>query len=366
MDNTKKNDRRISIVLNGKEKLYDELVKDKREYEELLNEEIAATQEKEDRAREFEWILPEPSSEDPSKKVVDLGERRKDKEKLLAPYWDDGKSDKSPKLPPNNRKKKRFDFRSLPLGMIGIVMSAIIVGVSFGFMMLTIFTGEKLETATANFPVQTPSSLEQPVALAPGQVPILGVEVVQGGAFSLVAKGQEVAEELQNKGFASALTKSTEPVFLFIGLGLDREQANVVAEEYKANGQEVYVKPYAVTTNGTVKTDEQGIFLETGVSLFEKLTLLSINGLAASGTLVNEENMNELATIYEKLVSIEAPFSDNDIQSERSLAFQSALTNAYQKMQSYSEGKDENILWQVQQYLLNGLIEYEELTKTFN
>ncbi|UTW68946.1 hypothetical protein KHA80_17100 [Anaerobacillus sp. HL2] len=50
---------------------------------------------------------------------------------------------------------------------------------------------------------------------------------------------------MQDKGFAAVLTNTTDPVFLFIGLGLDKEQAAVVAQ-YKANGQEVYLKPYAV------------------------------------------------------------------------------------------------------------------------
>ncbi|UTW68944.1 hypothetical protein KHA80_17090 [Anaerobacillus sp. HL2] len=51
----KKDDRRISIVLNGKERRHDELDKDKQAYEGLLSEEITATKE-EELKEDFEWV----------------------------------------------------------------------------------------------------------------------------------------------------------------------------------------------------------------------------------------------------------------------------------------------------------------------
>ncbi|QOY34023.1 hypothetical protein AWH56_014855 [Anaerobacillus isosaccharinicus] len=367
MDNTKKNDRRISIVLNGQEKVYEELKKDKQSYDELLNAEISATTEEEQQSEEFDWILSEPSTKQPSRKVVDLGERRRDKQKLGGPFWDDGKSEDSPKLPHIKRKKnRRFDFSSLPLGLIGIIMSAIIVGVSFGFMMLTIFTGEKVDPVIVDRPLQTATPTDIPVTVTPGQVPILGVEVVQGGAFSLATKGEEVATAIKDQGFAAAITSGTEPVFLFIGLGLDKEQANVVASKYKDSGQEVYLKPYAVTATGTVETQDQALYLETAVDVYQQLTLLAVNGLANGGSLLTEETLTELTSSFEKLISIGDPFTNNQTQQLKAMAFQDNLTSAYQEVNNFAISKEEATLWQVQQHLLNGLISYEELTKTFN
>lgn len=365
MDNTKKNDRRISIVLNGKEKLYEELEKDKQAYEELLNEEITAAKEEESQPEQFEWVLSETPKQ-LSPKIVDLGERRKDKKKLAGPYWDDGKSEESPKLPKIKRKKKRrFEFKSLPLGFIGIVISAIIVGVSFGFMMLTIFTGEKSDQMITALPEQAISPVEVTKTRIPGQVPTLGVEVVQGGAFSLADKGEETVQVLQENGFAATLIKTTDPVFLFIGLGLDREQASVVAEKYKENDQEVYLKPYAITSTGTVQSEEQALFLETSVDLFEQLTLLSVNGLANGGSLLTEETMTELTINFEKLNAISNPFIENESQQTIAQTLKDNLKNAFEKIQSFSSSKNQAYLWQIQQYLLNGLVSYEELVKTF-
>ncbi|RXI98408.1 hypothetical protein DS745_18965 [Anaerobacillus alkaliphilus] len=365
MDNTKKNDRRISIVLNGKEKLYEELEKDKQAYEEVLNEEIAATQE-EERSEEFEWILSDPSQKKPATKVVDIGERRRDKKRLVGPYWDDGKSVDSPKLPSTKRKKKQnFEFKSLPLGLIGIVLSAIVVGVSFGFMMLTIFTGEKgdpLVTPTTT-PVQSQPQVEAPIVMTPGQIPILGVEVVQGGAYSLLEKGQEVSQELISQGFAAAVTQNTDPVFLFIGLGLDKEQAAVVAEKYRENGQEVYLKPYAVTATGIIETQEQASYLETGVDLYQQLTLLAVNGMATGGSLITDETLNELTETYKTLISIVDPFLTNDIHQQNAVIFQTALTGAYESIKGYASTNNQSNLWKAQQYLLDGLFAYENLIK---
>ncbi|WP_169824105.1 SPOR domain-containing protein [Anaerobacillus alkalidiazotrophicus] len=372
LDNTKKNDRRISIVLNGQEKRYEELEKDKHAYEHLLEKEISATQE-EDQKDEFHWILPENETNDSSPKIVDLGERRHNKKKLEGPFWDDGKSEQAPKLPPTKRKKKqKFDFKfkikDLPLGIIGIVMSAIIVGVSFGFMMLTIFTGDKPQAMEVINPVQATeiatTEIEAPEVVMNGQIPVLGVEIVQGGAFSLVDKATETAQSIQNKGFAAAITNTTEPIYLFIGLGIDREQANVLAEHYKANGQDVYVKPYAVTTSGTVDSQEQSLFLETSVDLYQQLILLSVNGLANGSSLVTDETLADLKATNEILVSLGNPFKDSE-QETLANDFQHALDNAYQSMLSFASSQESNNLWQVQQFLLDGMLAYEKLVKTF-
>ncbi len=366
MDNIKKNDRRISIVLNGKEKSYDELEKEKHAYEDLLNQEITATKE-EDKQEDFSWVLSENTQSQSSPKVVDLGERRRDKNKLEAPYWDDGKSERSPKLPHIKRKKKKrfeFSFKALPLGLIGIVMSAIIVGVSFGFMMLTIFTGDSEPTAVTN-PVQAPVSVEVPTVAMKGEIPILAVEVVQGGAFSLLAKGNESAQELQENGFAAALTNTSDPVYLFIGIGLDREQARVIGDNYKANGQEVYLKPYAVSANGVVDKDEQASFLQTGIALYQQLALLSVNGFANGGSLLTEETLAELKGIQDEFLLFGDAFSNNDVQEPLARAFQGALISAYETIQSFASSNSEAELWQMQQHLLNGLMTYEQLINTF-
>ncbi len=357
MDNPKKNDRRISIVLNGKEALYRETEVDKQAKEELFNMQISATKEEQEHPEDFDWLLP--SQQQSSAKVVDLGERRKGKKILADPYWDDGKSEASPKLPPTKRKKSpKFDFHSLPLGLIAIVLSAIIVGVSFGFMMLTIFTGEKPTTEFEASNVKDSPQAEAPVTTTANQIPTLGVEIIQGGAFSVVAKGQETAQMLKNKGFAAVLTNTTDPIYLFIGLGLDRDQATIVADQYKANGQDVYLKPYAVTANKQLKNQEQFLYLQSGVQLFQQLTQYSIHGLANT-TKAN----NEVALAFESFTALGDPFKNNEIQHQHATAFKGALTNAYEKMQNFATSKDNVNLWQAQQYLLNGLIAYEELVK---
>lgn len=363
MDNKKKNDRRISIVLNGKQKPYDELAKDELTYSEFLNQENSAT--KEDESEEFQWVLSEEMKEAASKKIVDLGERRRDKKKLSAPYWDDGKSEDSPKIPYTKRKKKRrlqFDFKSLPLGLIGIIASAIVVGVSFGLMMLTIFTGEKAQ-GTVDTPIETPQAIA-PVTTSNGQVPTLGIEIIQGGAFSIYAKGEEIAQGLKNNGFASVVTKETEPAYLFIGLGLNKEQANAVADIYKASGQDIYLKPYAVASQATIESEEQLNFLQTAVDFYQQLTLLSVNGLTNGGSLVTDETFQTLASSKNELALLTNGFAEESRQAIAT-SFQTELTMALTTIENFSSTNDRSLLWQTQQHLLNGLLLYEELVNLY-
>lgn len=351
-------------MLNGKKKTYAELKKETEQYEDLVSQEITATKEEDD----FQWLLSETEPKEAPPKVVDLGERRRDKNKLEGPFWDDGKSVASPKLPIIKRKKKRiFDFRKLPFGVIGVVLSAIIVGVSFGVMMLTIFTGDKGEiTGGADVVQAPPPPVDTGAAVTSNShVPTLAVEVVQGGAFSLVGKGHETVQALREQGYAAALTNTTDPVYLFIGLGLNKEQATAIAEKYKANGQEIYLKPYAISTTSTVENDDQALFLQKSIELFEQLALLSANGFANDGSLFTNETLSKLKNMYNELIVIDNIFSENQEQESLSLAFQESLANAYQNMDDFVSSNDQAMLWQVQQDLLNGLISYEELIKTF-
>lgn len=367
VDNTKRNDRRISIILNGEEKTHVELKKDKQAYEQLLEQEIPAASEEGIISEDFLWLLPENESKRPSPKVVDLGERRRDKKKLAVPFWDDGKSNKSPKLPHKKRKKKqrlKIDFKALPFGLIGIIFSAIIVGTSFGVMMLTIFTGDNAETVNGpSADVQALPAIEVPAVSAEREIPTLAVEIVQGGAFSLVAKGHEAAQVIKNSGFAAALSNTTDPVHLFIGVGLDREQASVISEKYQTNGQEVYLKPYIVSVNGVFATENQDLFLQTGVEIHQQLTLLSVNAFADGGTLLTTETISELGVAQQKFQAFSNPFTENEQLQLLAVAFQGGLSSAYQELQNYEATKDQASLWQVQQFLLNSLITYEELIK---
>lgn len=367
MDNTKKNDRRISIILNGEEKTHVELKKDKQAYEQFLEQEIPAASEDDKIGEDFLWLIPENEPKKPSPKVVDLGERRRDKEKLAAPFWDDGKSEESPKLPHKKRKKKRnlkIGFKSLPFALIGIILSAIIVGTSFGLMMLTIFTGDNNEAVSDPSPiVQAPPLADVPVVVSELAIPTLAVEIVQGGAFSLVAKGHETAKVIKDSGFAAAVSNTTDTVYLFIGVGLDREQASVISDKYQASGQEVYLKPYVAAASGTVATENQVLFLQTGVEIFQQLTQLSVNAFADGGSLLTTETFSELTAAQQNFQAISEPFSENDQQQLLAVAFQGALSSAYQQLQNYEASKDQASLWQVQQFLLNSLTAYEELIK---
>lgn len=367
MDKMKKKNLQISILLNGKEKVINPLKLDKQAGDRFHSLEKVATNKANKDGDDFPWQLTESEPKQPSPKVVDLGELRRDKQKLTAPFWDDGKSGESPKLPHKKRKKQRkleLNFRALPLGLIGVILAAIIVGTSFGLMMLNIFTGDKGEAINVPSVAQELSATVGSVAAAEQKIPTLAVEVVQGGAFSLLAKGQETAQAIKDNGFSATLTNTTDPVYLFIGVGLDREQATVIAEQHQANGQAVYMKPYAATASGTEATENQTLFMQAGVKLYQQLTLLSVNALADGGSLLTAETMAELTAIHQEFQAIKDSFKENEQQQTLALAFQDTLANAYQQLQSFASTKEPASFWQVQQFLLNGLIAYEELIKT--
>ncbi len=253
----------VSIRLNGKEKEFSEQVKD----------EVAATSED----FQNDWDTLYSSNDRPKKnKIVDLGKKRKRKRQLSLPFWDDGRRERGPKLPPKHRKKGNrnsspFQYSFFSNTVLLSVISAVVVGGAFGMMLLYLFT--------SNEPTQVASEAEQSLngsvaegegntqtAVAENGVPAVDVHLVQAGAFSSVEKGDEMKGILDEQGVPGVITENTDPHFLFIGVGNNRESASTFAQYYNDAGVDTYVKPYAVVANGLDVSDQWTTFMSNGVN----------------------------------------------------------------------------------------------------
>ncbi|MBU8905043.1 hypothetical protein [Desertibacillus haloalkaliphilus] len=354
-----KEDRRISIKLNGQEQSYEEIQTDHHDNNEertynLTEEQLPTVDEQQNE---------QPDT--PRTKIIDFGKKLNQRKKNRQPFWDDGNREKSPKLPYKRKKKKhrnhkRFSLQTLPVGLLVSVVSAIIVGLSFGFMVLTVFTNEpSQQDATLN---GTSGAL--PVTSELSEVPTLQAEVIQGGAFSTSVKGNEIVTSLNQAGYPAVLTEGSDPVYMFIGLGQDREQATAISDYYKSQGQETYIKSFAVPATGAnIESTEAVNFFVDGVAIWQELIALSVNGIAGNGSLINAENVQSLNEQHQHWQQTSAVFFESAGEQIEANAkpFTEAIATAVEQVSSYQQQGQASQMWGVQQSLLQAMLAYEAL-----
>lgn len=303
--------------------------------------------------------------------IIDFNQLKEERETREQPYWDDGNRKWVPKLPPNKRKKKPADrlkntLSGLPISLIMAGVSAIIVGVGFGFMVLTAFTGDADQSTTASL-VPANEAIE---TVANGQaaavtLPDLSVEIVQGGAFSSSEKGNEIVSSIKSRGQAAVLKTDGDPMFMFIGLGLQKEEAGRLSQIYQQHGQDTYVKPFAV--NGSMHSVENEAvkeFFAQGGGMFNDLARFSVAGL--SGQSYALENIDTFLEQYQKwnnqgsTVIAELP-AEAQGHAEQ---FLSSMAGAATQIEGYKGNQEEANLWGIQQHLLEALLAYDAFVQT--
>ncbi|KHF40944.1 hypothetical protein [Halalkalibacter okhensis] len=334
----------ISVRLNGKEPKFHEHQKGKNE--------MAAVRE--DAVEDQAEIIPQPDN------IIDFGSKHEERKRNEQPYWDDGFSEKSPKLP-FKRKKKSYHAKNKPKFPVMLVMalfSAVVVGLSLGFMVLTVFTGNGTSIVDAGESVPEVAAVSE----AGGSgLPDLTLEVVQGGAFGEQSTGQEVVGKLQEQGLAATLTQSTDPIYMFIGAGGDRAQATKISALYEGYGQDTYLKTYRVdgqTVSG--QAEEVTTWFTNAISHYKELLQLTVDGFGG-GSLLTAERIEQVESTTANLQADRDQAFANMTQpvQDQALALGDNLVLANEKLSSYVNTKEERDLWLAQQALLDALVNYE-------
>jgi len=164
------------------------------------------------------------------------------------------------------------------------VTGAIATGVLFGYLALSLFTGEPATPAATN-----ETSVVQPSGGAAGEtptgeavmteakVPSGNYYMLQYGVFSNQEGMAAAIAELRQKGLAAA-SSTTDGFRVFAGMGTSRNSAVMLSEQL--GGSEVYVKEFAVPAVGKLPFQGQSgqaeLFFEQTrelIRLFNELTL---------------------------------------------------------------------------------------------
>jgi hypothetical protein len=305
------------------------------------NEEIAAAKED----REFDWVLPQQDKRfeeikyDP---IVSIDELRKKRNPMLASFSFPSKLKK--------RKNSGYPVKTIFLSII----SALVIGTSFGMMVLHLFAGEIGPSAgisTAPTAVNNPSVTGAEVGAKGNQnptasisLPALNVFVVQGGVYSSEEAATPIVDQIKSKGFAGTLVNQEGKYYLFMGIGITDLAGKAIKTPYEEQGQETYVKAVA-TARISAEGDPS---LVEARHLFDQLVLYSSNLYTSIPESVAWE---EIKKSYEQIVSKET--------SSREAPFIQSVKEAYPIVETYKSTTLDKDFWATQQALLNSYQLYQ-------
>ncbi|MCR6095660.1 SPOR domain-containing protein [Salipaludibacillus agaradhaerens] len=246
----------------------------------------------------FQWKTDHSHSTN-KEKIVDLHKRRRTMEELRKPFWDDGKSDHSPKLPPSHRKKTKRSPRTFALSLLKnavflAVSSAVVIGGVFGMLLLSMLsangTSSGADSGSETAPPITSITEEEAIKQAT-ELSSLHVYVVQAGAFSTIDKAKDRQRELSEKDIPSMMVEEKSNHYLFIGAAENKERAKSLAKHYESIGVETYVKPFNIESRDLQMSEETAQFFSLGATWIGQLAEITEEGISGEETKILTETL---------------------------------------------------------------------------
>lgn len=308
-------------------------------------DESAASAEPTDSAVErFEWILPEPS-ESIQVDRIEVNQEFIHKEKK-------GKASSAfKKLKPKNHQA----FKSL----LFAVLFAVIVGTSFGILMLKLVVqdhGQQQAVEKPAAPVSAPNGKAVQQAAVVTKPP-MNLFVVQKGVFSTGEGAREFSKRLKTNGLPADSLEISGKYYLFLGVTDSMTDAKSLGNYYKQNGTaEVYPKNLSIPEKklNNIGNDEKAV-LESTARIFPVLANAAANGLIKG--VIPSETLKAVASKEAGITKID----NKKLQNEKIKVLKKEITAADELIHSFQKNIDKTALIQAQQHLLTFLSVYHSI-----
>ncbi|CAN7303053.1 hypothetical protein [Rossellomorea sp. LjRoot5] len=249
-----KNDKKISIKINGKKTKFDE---DLLVYDWKLGEsETAAGEEAKDDG--FDWILPDEKAEPPQeyKKIHYVSGSKKKKKKFINPFQ---------------------DSVNLVMSLIGAIVVGAVLG--FGTLKVITTTDGPAKPATLLQDNTSTGKTEDQQAVSAVELKDFSTSILQGGVFSTEEAMKAMKDSLGAKGLPAASVEKDGQFFLLLGVSGDLETAKSLGGKLKDQGVDVYAKDFVMGSKGVNASKEEKTFLEKGNALYTAIAQVSSSGM---------------------------------------------------------------------------------------
>ena len=286
---------------------------------------------------DFDWILPE-EMETPSIKEYNI----------------------LPK-PKKQKKKRSFSFGKQPknsflTSVFLTVFFAVVLGTSFGFIMLKLVITEN--TIEKDQPVMAEKQAEEKIQTPTEEVKLASIpaSIVQGGVFSSAESAKTIQEELVQKGVPAQIIELDGKAYIYLGVADSIEHAKAIGSQLKSKGVEVFAKEITLpekTLDGI--SSEEKRLLNSLSSVYSALAAGAADGMLSQAiSEQSAENIKKQEAVFKTIDS-------SQLKNEKIVQIEKDLKESFAQVNAYQASKDQAALTKLQQSLLDFMGIYQTL-----
>ncbi|WP_054956384.1 SPOR domain-containing protein [Paenibacillus dakarensis] len=270
----------------------------------------------------------------------------------------------------------------------GSVAGAVITGILFGTVVLSIFSGEdtgneisipakeigSTSSASSNYEaengltnIQDLTAIHASAAVA---IPEQTFYMLQYGVFSTAERAEQAKGELVQSGIA-AFGDTTVENRVYAGVSPDREQAKLLSNQLKNEGVELYVRevilPGAQSAAFAGEAAALDIFFEMSGELTAKLSSLSATllGLESPGP-VDAETINTITGLHLQWTeAVKMVSSGLSPETERNLSLMGQeMSSSITALTEYNKNQSKGHLWEIQEGMMKYIMGQRKLVES--
>ncbi|GIP01492.1 hypothetical protein J14TS5_65770 [Paenibacillus lautus] len=276
------------------------------------------------------------------------------------------------------RSRKPTSFWKMALS----VTAAVVTGLLFGYMVLSMFNGGnagedptsgQLETNDAVNQAPADSSGGTGATLAPDltesavHIPGQIFYMLQYGVFSTPERAEQAKGELLQSGIAAG-GDSDEENRVYAGISPDREQAKLLSNQLKAEGVELYVREIALPNieSAVFAGEEQTLadYFRISGQLVSELSTLSASllGKQEAGA-VASENMTAITNLHQQWIqSMKLLSAGLGPETGAVLpAMEQSMNSSITALSEYNKNQSKGHLWEIQTGMMNYVMGQKKL-----
>lgn len=277
-------------------------------------------------------------------KVIVNGKERKASEQYVfsseKPVVIEQRSSSPSKIPRHSKKKLNQVWIS--------AIFALGIGLTFGLIMLTLFTGE-------HSIIEQAQGKEKDNDLQKSEEADLNfaVTIIQGGAFQTSETANKIKDKILKDGYAAIVDKTEKPYRLYLGIGTKKEHLQTLLSEYDSYGQETYVKNLDIIPSETLTDTEKQLLVEG------KDLLLAF--IMDTERLLNGQNIDNRELLTKKMLAWKSKVENEWNGSEKIKDFVHILQETDRAIQAYMDDNKEKQLWTMENNVLQAFMLYKNL-----
>lgn len=262
------------------------------------------------------------------------------------------------------------------------VSAAVITGLLFGYMVLSMFNGGSTGEDAVSGQIEgndvvnqtpadpsegtvTPLSTDQPQSAVhvSGQIFYL----LQYGVFSTPERAEQAKGELLQSGIAAGGDLDEENR-VYAGISPDREQAKLLSNQLKAEGVELYVREMALpnieSASFTGKKQTLTDYFTISGKLVSELSTLSASllGMQEAGT-VAADHMNTITNLHQQWIqSVQQLSAGLGPETGAVLPdMQQSMNSSITALAEYNKNQSKGHLWEIQTGMMNYVMGQKKL-----